>query len=86
MTPHIEYWTAKWCGPCKTFLPKVKALCEKNGWSLHVRDFDDKENRDAALALNIQSVPTLIMQTPDGPRRLNSDQAGILQLKKAMGL
>lgn len=83
MPPTIDYWSAAWCAPCKTLKPKVRALCEANGWSLHEHDLDKEP--DAALALSILGVPTLFLHTESGAQmRLNSDAASPLNIKKAM--
>ena len=50
------YFTAKWCGPCKTFKPIMEGL-EKEGYPIYFQDVDD--DQILAESYQIKSVPTI---------------------------
>ena len=49
------YFTASWCGPCKTYGPIISQV---NGT---VSKVDIEENRNLAMEYNVKSVPTTIL-------------------------
>tara|TARA_Y100000992_G_C20996908_1_gene364611 strand:+ start:192 stop:506 length:315 start_codon:yes stop_codon:yes gene_type:complete len=50
------YFSAQWCGPCKTFKPLLERL-EKEGYPIYFQDVDS----DPILAesYHVRSVPTI---------------------------
>ena len=56
METRIYYFSAEWCGPCKTFKPLMESL-EKKGYPIFFEDVD----RDPVLAesYQIRSVPAI---------------------------
>ena len=54
-----KYFTATWCGPCKTFKPVVIELVEE-GYSIEIIDLD--EQQDIAAQYRISSAPTMIIE------------------------
>ncbi len=52
---------APWCGPCKAQGPVIHKLAEKFQGLAAVKEVDIDQNRDVAMSLGIQSVPTLIL-------------------------
>ena len=55
----IKYFTATWCGPCKSFKPIMAEIaCE--GYSIQFIDID--ENQSLASQHNILSVPTTVIE------------------------
>ena len=56
----LVYFSASWCGPCKTFGPIVEELAEEN---THVQvfkmDADDCTNK--VKELGIKGIPTLLL-------------------------
>ena len=54
-----KYFTAIWCGPCKTFKPVVIELKEE-GYSIEIIDID--ENQDIAVKYRISSAPTMVIE------------------------
>lgn len=52
---------AAWCGPCKAQGPIINKLAEKFDGLAAVKEVDIDQNRDLAMNLGIQSVPTLIL-------------------------
>ena len=52
----IYYFSAAWCGPCKTFKPVMEKLEEK-GYPIYFVDVD--EDQVLAESHQIRSVPTI---------------------------
>ena len=59
----VDYW-AKWCGPCKSLIPKLEGI-EKNYTDVVFVKVDVDDNMDAALDMGIRSVPTVIIYNGD---------------------
>lgn len=55
----LLYFTASWCGPCKSFGPIVEKFKNDNPNVIVVK-IDVDENREIAQLYNIRSVPTVI--------------------------
>jgi thioredoxin 1 len=55
----VDYW-AKWCGPCKSLIPRLELLEEQYPDVTFVK-VDVDENMDAALDLGIRTVPTIMI-------------------------
>ena len=51
-------YSATWCGPCKIFKPTLEKLI-KEGLNIKIINLDD--NQKAAIADNVQAVPTFIL-------------------------
>ena len=56
----IKYFTASWCGPCKTFKPIMKEI-EKEGHRISFIDVDYDEG-DLTTKYEINAVPTSIVE------------------------
>ena len=57
----VKRFTAAWCGPCKQLAPVFSELQnEIPEVSFQIIDVD--ENREAATAANVSSVPTVIFE------------------------
>ena len=54
-----KYFTATWCGPCKTFKPVVIELKEE-GYSIEIIDID--EHQDISVKYRISSAQTMIIE------------------------
>ncbi len=54
----MEYYTADWCGPCRSVKPFIKEL-QEDGWNIEVIDSD--KNRDRAINNQIAGIPTFII-------------------------
>ena len=52
---------APWCEPCRAQRPIIKALRKNYQGKAAVKKIDIDENRDIALDLGIQSIPTIIL-------------------------
>ena len=58
----VDCW-AEWCGPCKMFGPVFEETSNK--YAQHVfAKLDTEANRDLAGALQIQSIPTVMVLRP----------------------
>ncbi len=55
----LDFW-AEWCGPCKRFGPIFEQVSDENPEHTFGK-VDTEENQDLAAALQIQSIPTLMM-------------------------
>ena len=59
--PVLVDFYATWCGPCKMMEPILKELKEAMGDAITVIKIDVDKNREAANALEVQGVPTLMV-------------------------
>lgn len=56
---NILYFSASWCGPCKTYKPVFKRVMEDMG--LPYQEVDVDENPELAQANHVMSVPTVVI-------------------------
>ena len=54
-------FSATWCGPCKMMEPILKELANITGPDVKIIKVDVDKNQAAAMAYQVQSVPTLIL-------------------------
>ena len=54
-------FSAEWCGPCKMMAPILKELASMTGPDVKILKVDVDKNQEAAMAYQVQSVPTLIV-------------------------
>ena len=55
----IKYFSATWCGPCKSFKPVMNAIASE-GYSVQFIDIDQSPNM--ATQFSVRSVPTVIIE------------------------
>jgi len=60
-TPTLVDFYADWCGPCKQQAPILDELKKKMGDDVTIVKIDVDRNGEAASALGIQSIPTLML-------------------------
>ena len=66
----VKRFTAAWCGPCKQIAPVFSELQNEmtnEATPVVFQTIDVDENRDAALAANVSSVPTVIFEKNGEP-------------------
>lgn len=56
----ILYFSATWCGPCKSLAPIINEIATSNNISIEKIDID--ENPNLVKDYSIRSVPTLIFE------------------------
>ncbi len=54
-----KYFTATWCGPCKSFKPVMNEVVSE-GYSVQFIDID--QNQGLTSQHNVRSVPTTIIE------------------------
>lgn len=62
----VEYYTASWCGPCRTVGPIIQQL-QSEGWNIEKIDVD--QNRERASAAQVMGVPAFIIYRDNVPVR-----------------
>ena len=54
-----KYFTATWCGPCKSFKPVMNEVAGE-GYSIQFVDVD--QNQELASKYGVRSVPTTVIE------------------------
>ena len=55
----MKYFSATWCGPCKSFKPVMNEIASE-GYSVQFIDIDQSPNM--ATQFSVMSVPTVIFE------------------------
>tara|TARA_B110000196_G_scaffold111820_1_gene97153 strand:+ start:31 stop:276 length:246 start_codon:yes stop_codon:yes gene_type:complete len=55
----MKYFSATWCGPCKTFKPIMNEIVGE-GHSVQFIDID--QSQDLAAKYGVRSVPTVVIE------------------------
>ena len=55
----MKYFSATWCGPCKTFKPIMNEISGE-GYSVQFIDID--QSQDLAAKYGVRSVPTVVIE------------------------
>tara|TARA_R110000824_G_scaffold243187_2_gene431803 strand:+ start:55 stop:291 length:237 start_codon:yes stop_codon:yes gene_type:complete len=58
----VEYFSATWCVPCKTFKPVLISEVDEDKLEI----FDIEKNQDIATERGVRSIPTTIFYDEDG--------------------
>lgn len=78
----VLYFTATWCGPCKTFKPAVQEVDAELG--LGIRFVDVDQQKDMAQRYGISAVPTIIVENGGNVVYRNSGVMSKPQLKQIL--
>ncbi len=59
--PVLIDFSAEWCGPCQMLAPELKKLSNQVGEAVRILKVDVDKNPQAASALKVMGVPTLMI-------------------------
>lgn len=59
----VDFW-AKWCGPCKSLIPRLENI-EKDYEGIKFVKIDVDENPDFSMSMGIRSIPTVMIFNGD---------------------
>jgi thioredoxin 1 len=62
----VKRYTAEWCQPCKQLAPAFDAL-QNEMPNVQFQTIDVDQNKQAAIAANVSSVPTVIFEKDGVP-------------------
>jgi len=75
----VAYFTASWCGPCKTVSPVVERIgTEKD--SVMVLKVDVDENEEVASEYNIDCMPTFLFYKNQSLKEIHRFSGGNLNM------
>lgn len=58
----ILYFSAAWCGPCKTLGPIIESLAGQ----INYQKIDVDNNQDLSIEYGVRNIPTLILLDENG--------------------
>jgi thioredoxin 1 len=58
----ILYFTAAWCGPCKTLGPIIESLSGQ----INYQKIDVDRNQDMSIKYGVRNVPSLVLVDENG--------------------
>lgn len=61
----VDFW-AEWCGPCRILSPIVEELSNEMS-NVQFKKINVDENREVALSLGINAIPTLVIYKDGHP-------------------
>lgn len=59
--PVLVDFYADWCGPCKMMSPVIEQLSKEMGDQVRILKVDVDRNQSAAIAYQVQGVPTFMI-------------------------
>ena len=57
MKKELLYFSAEWCGPCKTLAPRMERLSNQ----INYRKIDVDNNQELSSEFSVRNIPTLIL-------------------------
>ena len=57
MKKEILYFSAEWCGPCKTLAPRMERLSNQ----INYRKIDVDNDQELSSEFSVRNIPTLIL-------------------------
>ena len=57
MKKEILYFSAEWCGPCKTLAPRMERLSNQ----INYKKIDVDNNQELSSEFGVRNIPTLIL-------------------------
>ena len=78
----VLYFTATWCGPCKTFKPVVQEVNAELGLGINFVDVD--QQKEMAQRYGITSVPTIVVENGGNVLYRNSGVMSKPQLRQVL--
>jgi thioredoxin 1 len=77
----LLYFSAEWCGPCKTQSPIVDEVKENYEESVNIVKIDIDDSPDIGTKYQVRSLPTVIVLTEDedGSENLQERFVGVTQ-------
>jgi|GEM_PF-780610 len=65
----VLLFSARWCGPCRPFAPRVEAAVTALGDEVDLLKVDTEAHPEIASRFGIRSVPTLVVLDDEGAER-----------------
>ena len=78
----VLYFTATWCGPCKTFKPVVQEVNAELSLGINFVDVD--QQKEMAQRYGITSVPTIVVENGGNVLYRNSGVMSKPQLRQVL--
>jgi len=64
----LKLYTASWSRPCQFFRETLHSVLKKEGpWGIELQEIDIDEDSEAALAVSLKGVPTLVLEEEGSP-------------------
>tara|TARA_A100001201_G_C3987269_1_gene170506 strand:- start:121 stop:390 length:270 start_codon:yes stop_codon:yes gene_type:complete len=79
----VKYFSATWCGPCKSMKPGMEDL-KKEGYPIEFLDVE--ENKELASNAGVRAVPTIIIYENNEPVETLVGAQDVERLKKKINV
>ena len=81
--PCVIDFYATWCGPCRMIAPILKDLAKEYGDSIIIYKVDTDKEKELAMAMGIQSLPTIVFIPHTGQPQIIVGAADKATFKRA---
>ena len=82
--PCVIDFYATWCGPCRMVAPILKDLAKEYGDSIVIYKVDTDKEKELAMAMSIQSLPTIVFIPQTGQPQVIVGAADKATFKRAI--